>query len=148
MTTEQHWVGEYLVPLNPCDSSGAIRRARQYPDPQSAWDAWDAWDDGIELLWNLRMCDEKDNSKLTLCACEIAERVLSIFEEKHPDDDRPRKAIEAARRYAENPSKENRDAAACAAAAAAFAAHAAERKAQADIVRKYFPTSPFCKSGK
>jgi hypothetical protein len=45
-----------------------------------------------------------------------AEQVIGIFEAKYPDDDRPRKAIEAARKYLENPSKENREAAAAAAA--------------------------------
>ena len=200
MTKKQHWVDKYLVPLKPCDKSSAIEKARQYPDPQSAWDAWD---DGAELLWNLKQCGEKDTSKLVLCACDIAERVLPIFEAERPDDARPRKAIEAARNFVENPSDENREAAdaACAAAyavgcaaanavgcaaanAAAYAArcaayaaahaaadtayaaahaayagadHAAyaavsavrlaaratEKKAQADIVRKYFPVSPF-----
>ena len=185
MTKKQHWVDKYLVPLKPCDKSSAIEKARQYPDPQSAWDAWD---DGAELLWNLKQCGEKDTSKLVLCACDIAERVLPIFEEERPDDDRPRKAIEAARNFVENPSDENREAAgaayaaayavrcasacasACAAYAAAYAAHAdadtayaaayaayaaasavrlaaraAEKKAQAGIVRKYFPVSPFVK---
>jgi hypothetical protein len=46
-------------------------------------------------------------------ACDCAERVLHIFEEEFPDDNRPRKAIEVAR-------SGNRDAAY--AAAAAFAA--------------------------
>ena len=33
-----------------------------------------------------------------------AEQVLHIFENKYPNDDRPRKAIEAAKNYLENPS--------------------------------------------
>ena len=183
--TKRHWVDEYLVPLEPCDKSGAIEKARKYADPQAAWDAWD---DGAELLWNLEKCGEKDTLKLVLCVCEIAERVLPIFEAEYPDDNKPRKAIEAARRYAENPSEENRLAVntacddVCAVRVAAYytaraaaralvydtltardavcavyavnvvydAANAvndnvAEKKAQADIVRKYFPTSPFVK---
>jgi predicted lipid-binding transport protein (Tim44 family) len=44
--------------------------------------------------------------------------VLPIFEKAYPKDDRPRKAIEAARAYALNPSKET-----------AYAAHAAARAA-------------------
>lgn len=35
-----------------------------------------------------------------LCAADFAERVLPIFEDAHPGDDRPRLAIQAARDYA------------------------------------------------
>jgi len=38
--------------------------------------------------------------QLMLLACDFAEQVLHIYEEKYPDDDRPRKAIETARLYA------------------------------------------------
>jgi len=36
------------------------------------------------------------------------EKALSIFEEEYPEDDRPRLAIEAAKRWLEDPSEENR----------------------------------------
>jgi len=167
----KHWVDEFLVPLHACQSG--IDKARQYPDPQLAWDDWD---DGCELLWTLGRWGERDSQKLVLCACDIAERALPIFEKEYPDDLRPREAIEAARRWAENPTKENRknvkiaaDAVAYCATNAARAAYnvanaayytanaasgayyaaraadvkAGEAKAQADIVRKYFPVSPF-----
>lgn len=39
-------------------------------------------------------------------AIYAAEQVIDIFEKKYPDDNRPRKAIEAAKEYIENPSKE------------------------------------------
>jgi len=52
-----------------------------------------------------------------------AEKVLHIFEEKYPDDSRPRKSIEAAKNYLENPTEENKKFAyAAATAAAAYAA--------------------------
>ena len=41
-----------------------------------------------------------DDRKLRLFAADCAERVLPLFEAKRPGDDRPRKAIEAARAYA------------------------------------------------
>lgn len=41
-----------------------------------------------------------------------AEQVLDIYEKKYPDNKRPRKAIEAAKRCIENPSEENKNAAA------------------------------------
>jgi hypothetical protein len=57
-------------------------------------------------------------------AIEAAERVLPIFEEAYPDDTRPRKAIEAARAWLQNPSDEKRVAAEAAGAAAGAAAEA------------------------
>ncbi len=38
---------------------------------------------------------------LRLYACRVAEDVLPLYEAEHPEDDRPRHAIETARRYAE-----------------------------------------------
>ena len=52
-----------------------------------------------------------------------AEKVLDIFETKYPDDERPRKAIEAAEGVVNSNTKENRSAAA-AAASAAYTAYA------------------------
>jgi len=72
-------------------------------------------------------------------AAHAAERVLPVFEAKYPNDDLPRKAIMAAKKYLADPSEENRSAAAnaafsaaCAAAnAAADAAYAANAAAYA-----------------
>jgi hypothetical protein len=52
-------------------------------------------------------------------AAFCARRVLHIYEEKCPDEDRPRKAIEAAEQWADDPSDENNAAPPAAAAAAA-----------------------------
>ena len=62
--------------------------------------------------------------KRILWACYAAELVLPTWEVKHPDDDRPRKAIDAARKCAIRKTAKNR-AAADAADAAANAANAA-----------------------
>ncbi|MBO9600150.1 MAG: hypothetical protein J7559_20310 [Cohnella sp.] len=56
-------------------------------------------------------------------AAECAEHVLGCFEQHHPDDLRPRKAIEAGRAWARG------ELSMTAARAAAFAAHAAARDA-------------------
>ena len=69
----------------------------------------------------------------------MAELVLPIFETERPNDDRPRKAVEAAKAVIENDSEENRKAAnaayvaayAAADAAAYDAAHAAYAAAHA-----------------
>ncbi len=66
-------------------------------------------------------------------AAFAAKQVLALFEEKYPNDKRPREAIEAALRFAEHPTPENRDAAYAAACAAAnaYAANAAANAAYA-----------------
>jgi hypothetical protein len=43
--------------------------------------------------------DDKEHKLLALWAAECAEHVLHLFEDHHPEDDRPRKAIEAARAW-------------------------------------------------
>lgn len=60
-----------------------------------------------------------DDRTARLFAADCAERVLPIFERERPNDDRPRKAIETARRFANG---EVEDAARAAAEAAAEAA--------------------------
>ena len=66
-----------------------------------------------------------------------SEQVLHIFEEKYPNNNNPRKAINAAKKVLENDTEKNRRAAAIAvfattAAAAAAAAYAAYAAAAAD----------------
>ena len=63
-------------------------------------------------------------------AIYAAELVIGEYEKRYPDDKRPRRAIEAAKAWLENPTEENR-AAAKAAASAAYAAYAAASAAYA-----------------
>jgi hypothetical protein len=58
-------------------------------------------------------------------AAECAQRMLENYEDRYPNDKRPREAIDAALRWAKDPSKANRDAAAAAYAASAAASTAA-----------------------
>ena len=67
--------------------------------------------------------DREDHKALALWAAECAEHVLPHFEEKYPKDDRPRRAIEAARAWVRG------DIGVGAARGAASAAHAAARDA-------------------
>ena len=71
---------------------------------------------------------KEDSVKLAIYAAEL---VIEIYEKKYPNDDRPRKAIEAAKAYLKTPSDAAADAATDAAAyatdAAAYAAYAAAR---------------------
>jgi hypothetical protein len=48
-----------------------------------------------------RECTGWDERTARLFACDCAEHVLCLYEAQYPDDRRPRKAIETARRYAE-----------------------------------------------
>lgn len=67
--------------------------------------------------------DERDHRSLVRWAAACAEHVLALFEEQHPNDSRPRDAVEAGRAWmcGEIEVSEAR--------AAAFAAHAAARDA-------------------
>ena len=75
-----------------------------------------------------------------LIAADFAEHVLPLFEADYPDDDRPRKAIEAARAYARGQiTIEQLEAAwASARAAASDAAWAAERAWQQQRIDEVF----------
>jgi hypothetical protein len=76
------------------------------------------------LLWTLKRTTDSPKIFYVRCAILCAEEVIGIYEKKYPDDKRPRLAIEAAIAYANNPSEENRIAAANAANAAYDAAYA------------------------
>jgi hypothetical protein len=61
-------------------------------------------------------------------AAECARRVLKHYEDRYPEDKRPREAIQAALKWAKDPTEANRNAAAY----AAYAAYAAAASASAD----------------
>ena len=87
---------------------------------------------------------KEHNNEVLLLQADVAERVLHIYEAKHPNCKKPRQAIEAARAYARGEiSKEELAAARAAAWAAALdaaraAAWVAEHKAQAELLIKRF----------
>ena len=74
----------------------------------------------------MRIVKEIPNKVIQQFAIDCAWRVLHIFEERYPDDKRPRQAIEAARAYLKFPTQENL----AITAAARDAARDAERKWQ------------------
>lgn len=67
--------------------------------------------------------DKRDHTTLTLWAVDCAEHVLAHFEAEHPEDNRPRKALEAGRAWARDEISMNE------VRTAAFASHAAARNA-------------------
>ena len=54
-----------------------------------------------DALWALRACDmsQKDENAVYLLACDYAEHVLPIFENRYPGNHHPRAAIEARRAW-------------------------------------------------
>jgi hypothetical protein len=78
----------------------------------------------------VRKVETWNDKTLRLFAADCAERVLGLYEKQYPNDDRPRKAIQAARDFANGLI--NKDAAYAAYAvanAAAYAAYAADANA-------------------
>jgi hypothetical protein len=130
---------------------GACREARDWARGKSLAEVWRSCDRADWLLWLCgRMAGQEGwptRPQIILVACLCAERALPLFERKYPNDDRARKAIEAARAWANSPTEDRRsaaggaayaaaaayaDAAAYAAAAAAYAAAAADAADAAD----------------
>jgi hypothetical protein len=130
---------EEIKALNPCTSGWG-------------WYLKNQEDDLLKLLLNANKNNPSDarwlfttlmNKKQCIeIAIFSAKEVLHIFEGKYPEDKRPRKAIEAAENYLQDPSEENKKAAADAAAAAeasaaSYAASAAEAAASAYAAAAY-----------
>jgi hypothetical protein len=129
------WV-EVEGPLVPCENGLHLLRRKDicrwldlYSPPVALWEAeheGEVVEDDKKFVTRrarlLRRVGTLDDRMLRLCACEFAERALPLWESAHPDDMRPREAIEVSRRFAngEATRKELR-----------AAAEAAERLAQA-----------------
>ena len=139
-----------LERLRACSESAAW--AATQPDLQTAWTNCKRSD---WMLWLLaRTTLDQDDHRLRLMACDFAEAVLHLVP---AGEDRPRLAIEAARRFARGEATREEmaaagdaagDAAGAAAgdaawaaawAAAGAAAGAAAWAAQANKLREYFP---------
>ena len=108
---------EFLKSLNACQSG--INLVATYPDkdPEAVIRrlvADDHWDYANWLL--PRLMDYRGYVSYAVYAAEL---VLPIWEKKYPDDKRPHKAIEAAKRCIDDPSKKNKEAARAAAAVVA-----------------------------
>lgn len=60
-----------------------------------------------DIIWVItEKLNKKDNKKFVI---HSAESVLPIFENRLPNDERPRKAIKTVKKYLENPTKKNRN---------------------------------------
>ena len=113
---------ELLQSLNACQSG--ISLVATYPDKDHEavirrLVADDHWDYANWLL--PRLMDYRGYVSYAVYAAEL---VLPIWEKQYPKDGRPRKAIEAAKRCIDDPSKKNNEAARAAAVARLAAAGA------------------------
>ena len=77
----------------------------------------------------MKRLDEQDHKTLVLWAVECAEHVISCFEQTRPNDDRPRKALDAGCAWVQGLIPMT------AARAAAFASHAAARDSDSPTAR-------------
>ena len=115
-----------------CKTHGACSEgakwAAQY---KTLAEVWANCQRGDWMIWMLRKRVDVPQTTLVRLACECAEHVLHVYESKHPNDDRPRRAIEAARAWANDPSEANKTLAAYAAADAD-----AERQWQSNKIRE------------
>ena len=101
----------------------------------------------VDMLWTLRATDQDSKRIASQLAIEFAEQALPIFEKRRPNDERPRKAIQAARDYLDGKisldalrscRSHAADAADAAADAyAAYAAYAADAYAASDAYAAY-----------
>jgi hypothetical protein len=94
-----------------------------------------------DALWCLRALPPEYGPACRLLACEYAETVLPIFESEHPDDKRPRAAIETARRHARGEATDTE------LAAARFAARFAARAAAGAAARASAGTAAGASAG-
>ena len=86
----------------PCDHYDE-HRIRELATGRESFTALDVLTLDIPIqdrFWVVLRPELIDERTLHLFMCDCAEHVLPLFEREHPDDDRPRRAIEIARRYA------------------------------------------------
>ena len=108
------------------ESLGACPEAREWAGARTATETWEQCERADWLLWWAAKTEANTHQQVVLAACACARRALRFVPE---GEDRPRLAIEAAERWAAEPTKDNQRAAAWAAAEAAAAAWAAAEAA-------------------
>jgi len=136
--------------LDFCKAHGACKDAVDWLTAggiETMADAWAKCPRADWMLWGLRKLGKLTKRQSVKIAITFAVRALPLFEKRYPGDERPRKAIAAARKWLANPSAKNAaaayaaayaaDAAAAYAGAAAYAAYAAAAAADADAAAAY-----------
>lgn len=125
-------------------SIGACEEARVWAEGKTAKEAWEQCERVDWLFWWAGRTEKNKKTDTVLAACKIARTVLKFVPE---GELRPLQAIEAAERYATDPSEGNRIAARVAAYAtdAAYAAaYATDAAAYATAAAAYATASRYC----
>jgi hypothetical protein len=112
-----------LKRFDACSESVQWYEARKTTDPEKLFKLAMRAKRYSDVNWMLTRLMTK--RQRVMYAIYAAEQVLHIYEKHQPNDDRPRKAIEAARAYLKRPRKETKAAAGAAGDAAWAAAGAA-----------------------
>ncbi len=115
----------------------ACKNAREWAEGKTLAQAWETCARADWMCWiSVKMAGEKgwpNKSLVRLALCDCAETALLIYEKYYPKDDRPRNAIETARKYVEGKATDKELAAAS--VAAENAARAADWAAARDAAR-------------
>jgi len=102
-----------------CDDGVEWFESQKETDPIKIIKKLIRYDSDEKLQWAnwfiVRLMDKRQAVQYAIFAAELA---LGVFEKAYPNDDRPRKAIEAAKAYLKNPCEKTKSAASAARSAA------------------------------
>jgi hypothetical protein len=114
---------QYLKKIDACHEAIAWMHSHKERDIECLYRAAFKNKDKDQLNWgNWLICRLLNHKQQIQYAVYAAKQVLHLYEEKYPEDKRPRKAINAALKVIKNPSQENKEAAGSAAGDAGRAA--------------------------
>ncbi len=132
-----NWIDQ-LRRLDACSEAVEWAEEKGYKSLGRAWRYCQRGDWMLWLAGHMSGGPDSDARRpLVLAACECARLALSAFEAKHPDDDRPRLAIETAEKWARSEDGVSTEDVRAAADAAADAAYAAADAAYAAAYAAY-----------
>jgi hypothetical protein len=136
MKINKKWIDKY----NPCGWEEDTESVGWWKTKGCPSDPFKILDELIaesQLSWaNWFIVRLMNHKQKIMYAIYAAEQVIDLYEKKYPDDKRPRQAIEAAKKYLNESTDENKKAAADA-AHAAYAAYAAAHAADAATYATY-----------
>ena len=119
MKTKQ-WTEQEIRGFHPCSAGLGFAAVRKF----DLYRVWQECERGDWLIWLLDKTNNIDKAIAVRLAIECARHVLPIYEVKSPGDKRPREAIQAAEKWSNQPTEENKKFAS-AAYPAAYSAYSA-----------------------
>ena len=92
---------EQVMDWEPCYSASRVKKLFGKRKSLTALQIMRLPIPNADKLWAVLRSDFLDGKTLRLLACDFAEHVLHLYEVVYPEDKRPMKCIDVARRYAE-----------------------------------------------